>query len=625
MVDTASIEVGATDLERLKNPETTPPLGTPAGAAKAPAKPKTKTVKTTGGNFKATAEGVFYQTDEGEPRKVCGPLWLVAQVRNMDGAGWAVLVKLHDLDGCEKEHMISRSKLLSDQSSRVLEELADLGLWFSFAPDTKKLLLQYLQSGAEVHRARLIPATGWHEGAFVLPDDIIGSTNEALIYSGKLKPPIGVMGTLEGWREGVARFAGDNPLFLLMLGSGFAGPLLRLSGLDSGGFHIAGYSKTGKSTVCDMAASIYGAPKGYRQTWHGTATGIEYTSAAFNDLPLVLDEIGQADPKAVDTVVYMLSQGQGKARGRDSGGLREATRWCCFVLSNGEHDLATHLKMGGKEIKAGQAVRLMSLPARREYGALDELHGFADTPALCAAVANAAKLHHGAVGRAFLESLAHADRPQLTLQLREALNKFAFECVPPAASGQVRHAAQYFALAAYAGELASSYNLTGWPLGTVWNAAKVMFADWLQHRGGSDDEENKQIIRQTRYFFEQHGMSRFHRWNDEVNTVIDTHGPKTLGMCGFAKTIDIAINGQFADAKASEVTYYVYRESWANDVLKDRDLKRANKLLLDMGVLTPAKDGKASQSRKLPGSGRSNVGVYVVNPSMLYGGGPEDE
>ncbi|WP_293931280.1 DUF927 domain-containing protein [Iodobacter sp.] len=631
MLDTVSIKVGATDLERLKNPETTPPLGAKADAAQTATKPKAKaktnTIKTSGGHFKASADGVFYQADDAEPRKICGPLWLVAQVRNVDGAGWAVLVKLHDLDGSEKEHMIPRSKLLSDQSSRVLEELADLGLWFSFAPDTKKLLLQYLQSGAEVPRARLIPTTGWHKEAFVLPDEIIGRTDEALLYSGNQDTPVKAQGTFEGWRDGVARFAIGNPLLLFLMGAAFAGPLLRLTGLDTGGFHVYGSSKTGKSTICDVAVSIYDKPNGdvdgYRRTWKSTATAIEYTSATFNDLPLFLDEIGEADGKTLGPTVYMLSQGRGKARGRDGGGLREATSWKCFLISSGEHDLATELKIAGVEIKAGQAVRLISIFTKGEYGVLDDLHGFNSGAEICGAMKEAALLNYGVVGREFITALTKADRDQLISQMKDAIKKFALECVPVNASGQVRHAVQYFALAAYAGELATSYSLTGWPLGAAWEAAKCMFADWLQHRGGADDEENRQIIRQIRYFFEQHGMSRFHRWNDEVNTVIDTHGPKTLGMCGFAKTMDIAINGQFTDVKASEVTYYVYRESWANDVLKGRDLKRANKLLLEMGVLTPSKDGKSSRSGKLPGSGRANVGHYLVNPAMLYSGGDD--
>ena len=640
----------STDLERLKNPDSVAALGADSGAATAamgepvkqetkPTKavktaPKPRPVKAGAGRFIPDRDGVYYVPEDGDKRKICGALNIIAQVRNIEGNEWAVLVKLTDLDGIEKEHVIPRFRLVSDQSSKVVEELAAMGLWFSYGRDTKPLLLQYLQTSVDAPRARLIPSTGWHNGAFVLPAGVIGETDEVLIYSGKLKPPVGESGTLEAWRDGVARYAVGNPLFLLILSAGFAGALLRLTGMDSGGFHVSGDSKAGKSTICDMAASIYGTPKDYRQTWHGTATGIEYTSAAFNDLPLVLDEIGQGDPKAVDTVVYMLSQGKGKARGRDTGGLREATRWCCFLLSNGEHDLATYLQMGGKEIKAGQAVRLMSLQARRLYGAFDELHGFNDAPALCAQIATAAQANHGTAGAAFLARLAGADHAEINHQLREALASFASACIPANASPQVRHAAQYFGLAAFAGWLATSYGLTGWSNTTAWDAAKVMFADWIQQRGGAGNEEDKQILQQVRYFFEQNGMARFHPWSDDKKAAIedhsqratvDDHSPKTLNMCGYRRTIPEYHEGLAIGEKSTSTTYYVDSQSWCKVVLAGKSLKRANKLLLELGILDGGGGGKAAKKVRMPMKGGNPVNVYVVTPKLWAYGDDESE
>jgi hypothetical protein len=136
----------AADLALLKNPAKAAPLNAKAdqvandeaiagstSKATKTAKAKTRTVKASGGVFNSKADGVYFAPDEGEPRKICGALSIVAQVRNKDGLGWSVLVKLTDLDGVEKEHLIPRSKLQSDQSSKVMEELADAGLSFSYA------------------------------------------------------------------------------------------------------------------------------------------------------------------------------------------------------------------------------------------------------------------------------------------------------------------------------------------------------------------------------------------------------------------------------------------------------------------------------------------------------------
>ncbi|MCX7205922.1 MAG: DUF927 domain-containing protein [Proteobacteria bacterium] len=637
------------DLQRLKYPDSVQPLGekklssaektkqaapTPDGI---PAKPikaakKAATPKVSGGGFKllsgdkGRAAGVYFvpeEDDDGTGKKwLCGELAVVAQVRDLDSAGWSVMVRLVDMDGCEKKHLIPRSRLLSDQSTKVLEELADLGLQCSFSQDCKRLLLQYLQTGTDAERARLIPTTGWYKTAFVLPDEVIGDAGEKLIYSGSLKVPVCSLGELPHWKEGVARYAVANPLLLLTLGAGFAAPLMEMAGLDTGGFHIDGGSKKGKSTICDMAASIYGKPTDYRQTWSGTATGIEYTTAGFNHLPLLLDEISQADPKAVDKLVYMLSQGRGKARGRDTGGLRDATRWKCFILSNGEHDLETYIKKGGGQMNAGQAVRFIGLDLVRPFGAFDVLHGFADVSALCESLATCAAQHHGTIGRAYLARLAEAGRAAMIDLIRQAVERFTFECVPSGASGQVRHAAQYFALCGYAAELANSYGLTGWAMGEAWQGAKTVFADWLHKRGGAGDEEDQQILRQVRYWFQQHGDARTQRWDHEVNAVVDTHTAKTLGKCGFNKTITKTLGIEEQGATVSEQVFYIYAEAWKNDVLAGLNIKRANQMLLDKGILIGDGRGRPYKKMRVPNCGDVVPNMYLVS-SAVFGGGDD--
>ncbi|WP_176216736.1 DUF927 domain-containing protein [Andreprevotia lacus] len=566
-------------------------------------------------------DGVYYRADEeSEPRKLCGPLRIVAQVRNQDGGAWAVLVYLRDLDGTLKEHVIPRAKLLSDQSSKVLEELADKGLWFSYAADRTKLMLQYLQTSVDAPRARLVPRTGWHDSAFVLPDQVIGSPAELLIYHGGATAELATAGTLEGWKTDVAAYAVGNPIMLMAISAALAGPLMAFFGMDSGGFHIAGPSKNGKSVACRAAASVFGIPNRYEKSWQTTATGAEGQLEAHNDLPLILDEIGRAKASDVAAVVYMLSQGQGKSRGRADGGLRAMTRWRCFVLSNGEHSVADYLKMHGVPVNAGQLARLLHISAERRHGAFDDLHGHQDHPALCEAIAKATERQHGVIGATWLETLAGTDSDTLRRSLEQALSKFAADYVPAGASGQARHAANYFALAAFAGETATAAGLTGWPTQAAWQAAATLYTDWLRHRGGAGNEEDRQILRQVRLFFEQHGEARFTRW-DRDDAIVDDHGPKTLARCGFRKTEIVCEDGTASGAKAAETTYYVLPQSWAGEVLKGCDLKRANRLLLDHGILLPGKDGKASKTERLPGMGSPRV--YVVLPTLWHSGGDD--
>ncbi|WP_288843446.1 DUF927 domain-containing protein [uncultured Deefgea sp.] len=631
----------STDLDRLKNPDSVPAVGAveaPDVEAKAaPAKPakaprKRAAAKVSGGKFKLNDKGVWFVEDASEDGIEGGDKWLgdfleiVAQVRDIEESEFAVRVRFKNMDGNIKELTIPREKISSDQSTAVLDTyLSKSGYVFSYAMVSKRLLLQYLQAGLNAPRARLVARTGWYQetSAFVLPAEVIGDAGEWLIYDGSLKVPVMAAGAAQSWRDGVSRYAVSNPLLMLTLGAGFAAPLIAWSSIDTGGFHFVGASKKGKSTICDMAASIYGKPNDYRQTWNNTATALEYTTAAFNHLPLLIDEISQAEERGISKAVYALSQGKGKGRGKDTGGLRDLTRWGCFILSNGEEALSNVIKRGGGKVNAGQEVRFIELSADRKNGAFDDLHGFGDASAMCKSMALTANEHHGMIGRDYLNKLAAADRSAFKGLIHDAMDKFKREAVPVGASGQASHVAQYFALCGFAGELATSYGLTGWETGSAWTAAKWMYADWLRGRGGAGDGEDMQIIKQVQHFFEQHGMSRFQADNDEENTTFDEKSAKTLARCGFRKTIELHPGGDLGGVKLSDTEYYVFPNSWRNDVLAGIDYKRANKVLLECGVLIPDSDGKAQWSGRIVGSGRKKVRMYRLTAAALMVAGDE--
>lgn len=137
---------------------------------------------------------------------------------------------------------------------------------------------------------------------------------------------------------------------------------------------------------------------------------MEGAAALFNDCLLALDEISECDPREVGAIVYALGNGRGKQRASRTGMARGVTRWRCFVLSSGERTIGTTMQEGGHRVKAGQAVRLLDIPATRRHGAFDELHGEASGAALSDSIKLAAATHYGHAGRAFLEKLTRDER-----------------------------------------------------------------------------------------------------------------------------------------------------------------------------------------------------------------------
>ena len=65
---------------------------------------------------------------------------------------------------------------------------------------------------------------------------------------------------------------------------------------------------------------------------------------------------------------------------------------------------------GGSKAKAGQLIRRLNIPAKREHGTWDDLHGFKDGATLSDAVVAAAETHYGHAGRAFLQKLTRDKR-----------------------------------------------------------------------------------------------------------------------------------------------------------------------------------------------------------------------
>ena len=89
-------------------------------------------------------------------------------------------------------------------------------------------------------------------------------------------------------------------------------PLLKILGEEGGGVNFRGCSSIGKTTTLQPPVSIYGSPD-FMKSCRTTVNGIEATGVLHNDLPLALDEIGQADPSDIGDMVYALANGRGRA------------------------------------------------------------------------------------------------------------------------------------------------------------------------------------------------------------------------------------------------------------------------------------------------------------------------
>lgn len=554
-------------------------------------------VKTDDRNFQP---GVWYFTTKLEKNGnvhlihqwICSPLLVNAITRDSHGNHFGRLLSFKPTVGPCREWAMPM-ELLKGSGDELRGELLSMGV--EIDPHNKHLLANYLQSQHPKRQMLCALQVGWVNDSFVLPDQVIGPKAASVIFqsSESAQGEYAVSGTLNEWRSTIATYAINNPILMLAISAAFTVPLLSKCHAEGGGIHLVGDSSTGKTTAIDAACSVWGGT-GFKRSWRATSNGLEGAAMLFNDGLLALDEISECDPRQVGEIVYMLGNGTGKQRARRTGSARHIARWLCFVVSSGERTIETSMQEGGYRTKAGQLVRLLDIPANRQWGAWDDIHDFTSGSALSDAIKQAAAKQYGHAGRAFLEKLTRDSRDfgEYLRKIQES-NLFLISD----GEGQHKRAATRFALIGLAGELATEYGITGWPEGAAITAAATCFALWRTTRGPGNHERHH-ILEKVRSFIERYGDSRFS--NADIRIDADT----------------VAVRDRAGWWREQE-TYreYLFTAAGLHEATKGFDFKRALDVLAEAGALTTSNsNGERSKSQRFRGC---TARVYGINPEKL--------
>ena len=564
------------------------------------------------GAFEMRADGLWHSKpgkgpsgdgdDSGSTRTwVSDPFEILGRVRDPSGGKWARLLRWRDSDGRAHTETVSDADLHGEPSA-LARKLAQGGLRIGTGRGVRDHLVNYI-NGAEIdRRVTSVERTGWHDvgemKVFVGPGYTIGAPHgETVILQGSVTPVAASRGTLEGWRETLGKMASGQSRAILAISTAFAGPLLQLTGSESFGVHIYGPSSRGKTTLLQAAASVWGPPSTVKP-WRSTANALEASAALANDTLLCLDEIGSVDAREAGPAIYQLFNGAGKGRSRVDGGLRAASMWRIAALSSGEIPMSAKVAEGGRRPMAGQSVRMIDVQADagRGYGCFD--HGYEDGDAgpIANALKSAARENYGIVGPEFLRRVV-ADGPNnIAEDCKAAVDAFIEKNVPQGADGQVKRVAARFALLGVAGELATSYGLTGWREGEAMKAASNALSSWIATRGGVEPSESMAAISAVRKFIELHGASRFERVNgNEDQRVINRAG--------------------YTNGEGPQQEWWFLREVWKADICNGLDPVAVARALAKVGMLRTQSKGLQCKVR----IGDQTIWAYVVTASIFDG------
>ena len=559
--------------------------------------------------------GLFWRNNKKVWVKIAGPFEILGLARDEDKDHWGKLLRFKNSDELVCEEVVTEETLRTDPHS-VAARLVGRGMWISGISAEERAFLEYLMlEFAIAERVTRTRSTGWikigAERAFVLPDEIIGANGaERIVLDQRAGAAYAQRGTLDEWREAIAKPAGDHVMMRLSISTSLAGPLLYLGGFESGILNFWGGSAQGKTTLLRIAASSWGsgADNGYIRVWRTTANAMEASLQLANDTLFVLDELGQADGRELGAMVYMVAGSQGKARMRADASLKVSYKWRVLVLSSGEAPIAARIGEGQKvkRAHAGQLVRAVDIPEGRALGMFDEVHPDFDAKAFADEMKVAASTYYGVAGPQFVRELI--ERGVTGEKVRERVAEFVAVALAGVTRdhGQAARVAERFGLIAAAAKLATEFGIVSWPDGQVDKDAHELFQDWLIARGGVAPAEIAQMIAQVRGFVEAHGDARFD----------DLDPPPTSDLGRVTERRPVSNRAGFRRGEGAARRWLVLPEAWRSEICVGFDPSKVAKTLAAHGMLEPDSGGKMSRPETIEGK---KMRVYVLKPSIFEG------
>lgn len=251
-----------------------------------------------------------------------------------------------------------------------------------------KFMSEFLQQLQQLRPAnRIADHCGWVDdcSGFVLGTTLHRANNR----NESIRPSVGARGEMESyhiagdemvWRRAFDIALGGGPDRQVVLALAIAAPLMQFTGVD--GLLLNAYtpeSGVGKSTLCDAALSIWGAPNKLRKDFRDTANATFKLASIVGNLPMVVDEFTNVEGRALSDYVYTLTQGREKHRLSADAKLNAShARWCLPTITTSNNSVLEKLQLFRQDAVAEAArvfeIRLSPLPMSNEQLRFNKLH-----------------------------------------------------------------------------------------------------------------------------------------------------------------------------------------------------------------------------------------------------------
>ncbi|WP_404787976.1 DUF927 domain-containing protein [Altericista sp. CCNU0014] len=483
--------------------------------------------------------------------------------------------------------IFSRSKL--DTQVNTFRELLNSG--YEYSPKHKKKIYEYLlKQGSELPVCTITKSTGWVEDSYLMPHKTYG--NQELRFKTPQfdeNSPFIPKGTLEEWKNNIAKPVSGSSYLTFAIGCAFASVLLILLKLSSIGFHFYGQTSTGKTTLLRISASALGDPSEIITQWRTTSNALESTAQEHNDRILFLDEFGQAYPKDIGNTIYMLGNGQGKARANRSGDRTPTKTWTLFYLSTGEIPFRQKMDEGGTSIKGGQETRFLDIPIEADK-LFESLGEYQSSSNLIEALSRASESFYGTAMDAYLTNLLQLKTPKWIEKLQSELENLRVKLTKNYPNDNViSRVSKHFAVVQLALKLSQEWDIVPFTSEEIKNSIKTIFNAWLDNRGGAGNIEIKHRVEEIKSLFQ----SKIHS-----NRIVDlANGFKSTG------------NGNLLAYKKNN-ELWVPVSIFKNELARGVNEKELLKELENIGLFVPSKEKDRNTSKRQVNGERQSLYVF---------------
>jgi putative DNA primase/helicase len=549
-------------------------------------------------------EGLVYETYENREdgskkrikKKIGNHLIVKASITNLETGRSSLLLEFQDAYNEIKQIQIERSLLSSNQ--KLLEELDSFNYFFN--DSLKKFLVKYLRESTSLNRYQITAHTGWDDAKtiFITPTKTYGNPNLFFktIY-GDSSSPFNQKGTLEDWKTNVAIPSKNSSRLIFAIGCALAAPLLSLFDIESGGFHFFGESSKGKTLMIKVASSAIGNPSKYIQQWRSTTNGLESVAAAYNELFLPLDELGQIDSKDVGNIIYMLANGKGKIRSNRSGDSQTRKEWKLLLLSTGEITIKQKISDCGNNIKAGQEVRMVDIPACHdqlsELGIFESIEGYESSEDLAEALKSASNDYYGAPFDTLITRLISIKNDEWIDSQSQFISGFSNLLTADYGNDHIIYrVAKRFSLISLALNLAIDWDILPYTKQETSKAISLVFHDWINHRGGAGNIEIKQAVERLMQTFQS-----------------NIHGNRIVKVEGNSIISSSTSNSNLL-AYQKENKLYIPPSIFENELCKGINKKQFIEALEQENLLIRSNDGRQTTLKQIYGDRKR---YYVIN------------